>query len=298
MQRLVYYLTIPFLWVVSLLPFSVFYIFSDVICFLVYRIIGYRKKTVTTNLQYAFPEKTRDEILAIRHDFYHHFCDLFLEMIKTGRMSKEQLQQRFKLKNPEELKRIQGLNKGNLLMMAHYASYEWVVALPYQGLTFKSYGIYKKVKNKYFDHLIKSSRGKHGTVMIDKNRIQRQMIKNTRAGKAASYGMIADQAPKGGRTKYWRSFMGHEVPVFIGSEVMAKKLDLAVTYLKITKPKRGYYEVEIIPLADNPKEFADYEITDRYFELLEAQIEQEPAHYLWSHRRWKHVIEDKAVNQK
>src|SRR5699024_9536095 len=108
----------------------------------------------------------------------------------------------------------------------------------------------------------------------------------------SSYGMIADQSPKLQFARYWRPFFNHKVPVFIGSEKLAKRLDLSVTYLKIEKTKRGYYEAELIPITDNPDSLPDYEITDTYFELLEAQIRQNPQNYLWTHKRWKH--ENKA----
>ena len=293
MQRLVYYLDLPLLWLISVLPFSVLYLFSDFICFIVYRIIGYRNKIVTQNLKNAFPEKSATEIRQIKKKFYQHFCDLFLEMIKTASISKKQLNKRFKLKNPKELGRIQNFDKSLIMVFAHYASYEWCIALPYQGLNVESYGIYKKIKNKYFDRLIKSIRAKHGSTLLDAKTVQRTMIHNSQASIAAGYAMIADQSPKKARTKYWREFLGREVPVFIGSEVLAKKLDLSVVYLKIEKPKRGHYEAEVILLAENPSEFKDYELTDRYFELLEGQIKKEPAFYLWSHRRWKHAEKPK-----
>ncbi|MDZ4330180.1 MAG: lipid A biosynthesis acyltransferase, partial [Flavobacterium sp.] len=49
MQFLVFILTFPFLWVISILPFRIFYWFSDFIYVIVYYIIGYRKKTVKEN---------------------------------------------------------------------------------------------------------------------------------------------------------------------------------------------------------------------------------------------------------
>lgn len=288
MQRLIFYLVYPLLWVISKLPYKLFYGLSDIAFVLVYYLVGYRKKVVYNNLKRAFPEKPEAELLKIRKQFYHHFCDIFLEMAKTFSISKTELKNRFHLKNPEELERLEAQNKSYIILLGHYNSYEWVTALPLQGMTYKPYGIYKRLKNKAFDQLIHDSRGKFGTYMLDKQDVIRQMIKDKQAGALAAYGMIADQAPKHGKTKYWRPFFGGKVPVFIGSEVAAKKLDLAVTYLKIEKVKRGYYEAELVPITDMPKILPDYDITDRYFELLEAQIRKNPANYLWSHKRWKH----------
>lgn len=281
-------MTYPLLWGISKLPYRLFYGVSDVAFWWVYHVIGYRKKVVYTNLRQAFPEKSDREIKQIRKKFYHHFCDLFLEMAKTISITSEELKKRFVLKNPEEIKRLEAKGKSYIIMLGHYNSYEWITALKLQGASFKAYGVYKRLKNRSFDKMIHDSRGRFGSHMLDKNDVIRQMIRNQREGIKAVYGMIADQAPKGGRSKYWRPFLGREVPVFIGSEVAAKKLDFAVTYLKIEKVRRGYYQAELIPLTNTPKEFPDYQLTDRYFEMLQTQIRKEPANYLWTHKRWKH----------
>lgn len=288
MQRLAFLLVYPLLWLISKLPYRLFYAFSEAVFVLVYYLIGYRKKVVWRNLQRAFPEKKEAELKRIRKAFYHHFCDIFLEMIKTISLSEKELKARFVLKNPEEMHRLESLGKSNVVMLGHYNSYEWVIALQLQGMKHKAYGIYKALRNPYFDKMIHDSRGKFNTHMLDKDDVARQMIRDKSRGVLASYGMVADQSPKLNSSNYWRPFFGHRVPVFVGSEHLAKRLDYAMTYLKIDKVKRGYYEAELVPLADTPKTTPDFQITDRYFDMLEAQIREHPANYLWTHKRWKH----------
>jgi KDO2-lipid IV(A) lauroyltransferase len=104
--------------------------------------------------------------------------------------------------------------------------------------------------------------------------------------------MVSDQSPMASRAQYWSSFMGIKVPVFNGAEVLARKLDLAVVFLKVSKVKRGYYKAEFIPITRNGKSTKEYEITEQFLRLTEQQIKERPEHYLWTHRRWKH--RDKA----
>ncbi len=289
MKKLLFWIAYPLLWGISKLPYRLFYAFSDFVFLLVFYIIGYRKKVVQHNLKLAFPEKSIGEIKQIRKKFYHHFCDIFLEMIKTLGISERELKKRFVLKNPEELKRLESLEKSCVIMLGHYSSYEWVISLQLQGMTYKAYGIYKKIKNEYFDKLIHDSRGKFGLYLIDKNEVTDQMLRDKVSGMRAFYGMISDQSPRLKKLNYWLDFLGHEVPVFVGSEKMAKKLDFSMTYLKIEKVKRGYYEAEFVPLSDNPGEGEGFQFTEKYFDLLEAQIRQKPEYYLWTHRRFKHA---------
>jgi len=69
---------------------------------------------------------------------------------------------------------------------------------------------------------------------------------------------------------------------------MARKMDLAVVFLKVSKVKRGYYEAEFIPITTSGSNTEKNEITEKFLRLTEQQIKEKPEHYLWTHRRWKH----------
>ena len=144
MQLLIYLIIYPFLWVISILPFPIFYLFSDVVCFLVYRIIGYRKKVVRKNIKLALPHLSKNERLAIEKKFYSHMCDMFLEMVKTMSISQKEMEKRFAFTNMQVYYDLEKKNKSIALMCAHYASYEWVISMNYYT-NFKGYGIYKKL---------------------------------------------------------------------------------------------------------------------------------------------------------
>ena len=166
MQFLAYIVIYPFLWLISILPFRLLYIFSDFIYLLVYYVIGYRRKVVKENLCLVFPKKTDKEIKAISKKFYSHMCDMFLEMIKTLTISRKQLNKRFIIKNPEKLQQLESLNKSIVVMYGHYASYEWSFVVE-NHISLKGIGIYKKIANRYFDNLVKKIRSRYNTELID-----------------------------------------------------------------------------------------------------------------------------------
>ena len=119
----------------------------------------------------------------------------------------------------EHIKReLENLNKGSIIMCAHYASYEWILSAAFYNFKYKTYGIYKKIKNPYFDKLVKEIRSRYDSTIITTLETPKTMMRNKAKGVLVSYGMIADQAPKGGKTDYWREFMGINTPVFVGSE--------------------------------------------------------------------------------
>lgn len=288
MHFLAYILIYPVLWFISILPFRVLYVVSDGLYLLLYYIIGYRKKVVNSNLKLVFPEKTDIEISVIRKKFYKHLCDMFLEMAKTMTISEKELKKRFKIVNPEALQRLEALNKSVILIFGHYASWEWSIVIQ-NYINFKGLAVYKRLANKYFDKLVKAIRSKFNTDLISTKETIHVINDMESKGIKSITGFLSDQSPRLTKEAYWGTFMGIEVPCFTGAERLAKKLDLTTAYLKVTKVKRGYYEAEVMMLAENPNDYKNYELTNMFLQELEKQIYEAPEYYLWTHKRWKHT---------
>ncbi len=288
MQLIIYLLIYPILWLISILPFPVLYFFSDFVYFLTYHLIGYRKKTVRKNLAIALPHLSDKERLLIEKKFYSHLCDLFLEMIKTLTISRTEIEKRYTFSNMDVYYDLEKKEKSIALLCAHYASYEWAVSMNYH-INFKGYGVYKKLANPYFDKLVRKIRSKFKGELIDSKETIPTMASNFRSKTYSLYGLVSDQSPKLNATHHWQKFMGVEVPVHTGGEMLAKKYDMNVIFLRTKKIKRGYYEASLEVLSDDVKSVPNYEITDRFLKLVEQQIIESPEYYLWTHKRWKYM---------
>lgn len=287
MQLLVFFLLYPIIWFISILPFRILYLFSDIVYGLVYYIIGYRKKIVRHNLAMALPHLSEKERLVIEKKSYHHLCDMFLEMIKTMSLSEKEMDKRFTFTNLETLTNMEKEGKSIAVMMAHYASYEWAISLnKYSALT--SYAIYKKIANKHFDKLVKDIRLKFKAVLITTSETIPTIEKNYRDQHLGLYGFASDQSPQLSKTHHWGTFMGLETPVHTGAEMLVKRFDMNVIFLKVKKVKRGYYEATFETMFDQPSTVPNYQISDEFLRRVEKQILEAPEYYLWTHKRWKH----------
>lgn len=287
MQYFIYLLVYPIIWLISILPFRLLYLFSDIVYFLVYRIVKYRKKTVKENLALALPHLSDEERIIIEKKFYHHMCDVFLEMIKTLNISKNEICKRFVFKNIEVYKELEKQGKSIAIICSHYANYEWIISLNYYS-DFSSYGIYKQLKNPYFDKLVHKIRSKFNAKLVTTKKIIPTIIENSKNNILSVYGFASDQSPHIKSAFHWEKFMGIEVPVHTGAEVLSKRYNMNLVYLNTKKIKRGYYEATLETISTNPKEAPNYQLTDHYIKLLEKQIYKEPEYYLWTHRRWKY----------
>ena len=278
-----------------MLPFRFLYLLSDFVFIIVYYIIGYRKKTVRKNIDLTLPHLSKKEKLIIEKKSYQHLCDMFLEMIKTISITENEINKRFTFSNLEVYKNLETKNKSIALMVAHYASYEWVISLNKQ-ISFNGYAIYKKLNNRYFDKLVIDIRKKFKANLITTKETIATIELNFKKNILGLYGFASDQAPRLSVTHYWKNFMGIETNVHTGAEMLSKKYDMNVMFLKTQKIKRGYYIGTFVLLSEDAKNVADYKITDKFLELVEQQIHEAPEFYLWTHNRWKHKKSDQNIN--
>ena len=286
-SKIVYWLTYAGMWLVALLPFRALYALSDGLYFLMRHVVHYRKKVVRRNLRNSFPEKSETELMEIERKFYHYICDYMLEEVKMLRMSFEELCRRMKYDNKEEYLAMIEKHGGIVLLIPHYANYEWLIGM---GSILKPgdvpMQVYKPLKDKYLNELFQRIRSRFGGYNVPKHSTAREIIKLKREGKKMVVGLITDQWPSGNE-KYWTTFLGQETAFLNGAERIAKMMNFPVFYCDLTKPGRGYCVAEFKLMTEKPKETGEGEITEMFADYLEQTIRREPAYWLWSHKRWK-----------
>ncbi|MDG1040240.1 MAG: lysophospholipid acyltransferase family protein [Polaribacter sp.] len=287
MHKLIFYISAPFIWLLSKLPFPILYLISNGLYYLLFYIIGYRKTVVLNNLKLTFPEKSISELKEIRKRFFKHFTDLFIESIKSFSISEKEIKKRYRFKNPEIINEVAKEGKSIILLGAHYANWEWITSIPFV-LNIDVFAAYTKLENKHFEKVIKKNRTKYGITGFKTTDFIKYMMTNIKNKKQGLYILLSDQSPQLKKTYYWKEFFGVKVPIHTGAEMLSKKFDCAVINYSCRKVKRGYYEIEFETITTQPNDFEDYQIMDRYLKITEALIKEEPAHYLWSHKRFKH----------
>jgi KDO2-lipid IV(A) lauroyltransferase len=278
---------LPFIYLLSLLPFRVLYAISDVFFVVLYYGVGYRKDVVRKNLRNSFPEKTEQEINAICKSFYRYFCDLFLETFKTLTISRASMLKHCSI-DPEAEKLFNAFadeNKSLIIVMGHKGNWEWA------GNTFslccrqRLYVIYHPLSNKYFNRLVVKMRTRFGTKLIAMKDTFRDMVQHRDELNATAF--IADQTPIPDKA-YWMSFLNQDTPVFLGTEKIAQKMKYPIVYVSVKKIKRGYYTLTADTLKMPPYITTEGEITEAHTKRLENDIIEQPETWLWTHRRWKH----------
>lgn len=288
-SKIAYYI---FILPISILPYFLLYALSDFVFLIMYYIVGYRKKVVFSNIKNSFPEKTEKEHKAIMRKFYRHLCDLILESLKGFSISEKQVRKRLKVRNPEVVDKYFKQGKDVIFVGGHYNNWE-MLALGI-GLVSKHIpvGIYKPLKNKFFNQKILDSRQKYGLIMCPMKQTKTYFDKKLDKPKAIIFG--ADQRPKHAKKAYWMQFLNQDTPVSFGVEKFGKEYNLPIIFGAIYKVKRGHYEFEYDLLVENPADTEYGEISRLHTERLEKDILDAPQYWLWSHKRWKHKRPEKT----
>lgn len=254
------------------------------------RVIKYRKDVVSKNVQNSFPDLDATQHKVIINRFYRHFADLIVESIKLFSISKKQVIERCKIKNPELIETFYNQGRHIILVGGHYNNWEMLAVAMDSQVKHTIVGIYAPLSNKFFNKVFAESRTKYGTELVSKRHVKEYFEQLNKSLKAIVFG--SDQSPQHIRDNtYWTNFLNQDTAVMFGAEKYATENDLPVVYFSINKVRRGHYETEFSIITDAPKSMAYTEITEKHTRMLEAQIQDCPEYYLWTHKRWKHKRE-------
>lgn len=286
------------LWLIAALPLFVLYALSRVLAFFLFYILKYRRKVVAENLLRSFPEKSEKERHHIAKKFYLNLADIIHETVKFRHLSPRQLQKHVSYRNPEVIKPFFDKKQSFIIVTGHLGNWEWIgksasIRYPDCGIV-----LTKPLKDKFFENYMTNTLRlrKVSGLIIPYKEAFRHLI---RTRKDFSYSMIlGDQTPARGEINFWTTFLNQDTPFYLGTEKIAKTLNMPVVFMRVFKPKQGRYEVSYEVITTSPKDTEEHEITLKHIHMLEDHIKAYPDLWLWSHKRWKHKMREgeKLIN--
>ena len=260
---------------------------SSVIAYLVHNIFGYRKEVSYKNIKNSFPKKAKSDILAIQKDFYKHLVYLALENIKYVRtgVPLEKIKAHTK-----ELDTYLAQGRSIMVLVGHYGIWEYISCMTrhIKKHSYICYSGYYPTKYDSINSIVTKYRSIFGGEMVASDQVLRTLLdKNT--PKKHLICMFPDQSVFPSKTNYWIDFLGQKSIASSAPEKLAKRKDYVVLYGAVIPSGEGNYSIHIKLITDRAKETEDAYITQRFHNLLEEDIHQNPPYWLWSHRRWKHT---------
>jgi KDO2-lipid IV(A) lauroyltransferase len=272
---------------IGLLPAPLLYVFSNLLSFIAFWIIGYRRDVVKKNLESSFPGIQNNELKRLTNLFYKNLADILLEGIWAFTISRKQILIRYRLINPEVIMQFSEAGQSIIGVTSHYANWEWGSLSASLQTDYNIVAFYKPLNNIYIDKFVRWSRSRFGTTLaaINETTLTFEKCKDVKT----LFLMAADQGmpKKFSERAYWIQFLNHDTPFLHGMEKHARLNNLPVIYVDIQRVRRGYYTLELSVLTTKPLELEKGVLTEMYARKLESIIIKKPENWLWSHNRFK-----------
>lgn len=262
----------------SIIPIQLLYIKSIGLRVLNRHIIKYRLHTTRKNLKLAFPElssKKRKDLIA---QFYYHFFNVIVEILKSFSFNKKTIISRVNIKNQSDIEKIIQNKKQIVLIGSHYGNWEWLLLRIGLIDQINLSAVYKPLSNTIFDKILFKTRTKFGTQLVALKKWKYFIL--NKKNKTNTFLFISDQVPENTKNGVRIKFLNQSTLFHKGAEKTAKLLNAEVFYIDMEIVKKGYYNIEF-------KKIKSKNITEEYVNFLETTIKKNPMAWLWSHNRWK-----------
>jgi Kdo2-lipid IVA lauroyltransferase/acyltransferase len=255
----------------------------------VYSPLGYRRGVAMSNLRRAFPQKSNSELERIARGAFENVGIALLELTWFPSMTREQLGNMVHFDRPEILRNAYDKGKGLIILTAHFGNWELLGQSFIVNIGFPVNGLAKTQSNPLINKKINERRSRVGNRVIQMETSLREVVRALRNGEAV--GLVADQAAP--KENVPVEFFGTMVPTHQGPSAFCLKMRCPMVAVFSVRRPDGSYDaiVQEVPTEDLPDDSEENitELTRRHTRITEDIIRKHPDHWLWQHKRWKHL---------
>lgn len=253
------------------------------------RILPVRRRVALENLRFAFPEMKEQERERIAAGAFRNYGITMVELLWFPRLTPERIAMLIQPIHLERLSDAAARGHGVILLSGHLGNWE----LGALGMGFLSRIpftiIVQTQNNRLVDRLINRHRCMFGNKVVPMGPSVREIIRTLQQGGVV--GIAPDQS--GPEEGVFVEFFGRSVATHQGPAAFALRVG-APLILGITERQvDGTYTVKLeeVSMSDLTEATEENikELTQRHTSLLELHIRRRPDHWLWMHRRWKHL---------
>ncbi|HCJ66453.1 MAG TPA: hypothetical protein DHV62_03800 [Elusimicrobia bacterium] len=245
-----------------------------------------RRKIVTDNLKYAFPEKKEQERIQIAKKVWDNIGITAAEFIKMQQLAHGNLLHYIKIQGEEYLKESLATGKGGILFSAHFCNWEIVHA----ALSLKGYpilAIARPLENPLVDRFVNLIRESFGTKIISAKNSIGQALNWLRTNRLL-YVLLDQRITEG---DIYVNFLNRPAATSPIVALLARRTGTAVIPIYSVRKEDGIIEIYVeeplkIKMVNNIRENTLLN-TVIFSRIIEGWIEKYPHYWFWVHNRWK-----------
>jgi KDO2-lipid IV(A) lauroyltransferase len=284
-HRLEYALLLSVKTAIRFIPFFLYRRFSKLLKALVIRFDQRHFLQVERNLVLAFPDMENSRRNGLREKIYTHFSSLFSEWIYLfvhHRRPRNALP--ISIKNPEHLQTLLNLNRGGILVSAHFGNWELIPYILKDLLPTPLIAIARPMNNPLVEALVQKFRRFMGSQIIYKHGALRKIITNLKDNRLI-YLLIDQNAVP--REAVFVDFFSQKISAIASAAQLHIKRKAPILPLFL------HYEADRIvlefqaPIIDAGADQTVASLTQQLTASIEEQIRLYPDQWFWFHNRWK-----------
>lgn len=273
------WLLLGLMWLIAHLPYSAQMRVGSAIGSLLYHVARERRRVAHINLALAFPEYTDQERTALVKVIFKETGKALPETCIAWFRDPRELNIKWDVENIEQLVAAAESERGVLLLGAHFSCVDICGALIGTLLDYDT--LHRPHGNPLMNYFQCRGRLRFVGALIEK-RDMRSMIKRLKNGRVIFY---APDQDLGRKYSVFVPFFGVNTATVTATAKLAKVADAQV-FLALTLRTPAGYRMRAI--EGSALSTGDIEAdTAAYNAWLESEIRQQPAQYLWLHKRFK-----------
>ncbi len=289
MEWAMYFPTLLLIFFVGILPLGFALSVGRGIGNFAFYVIRFRRHVVLGNLRFVFGDQLSEkEIHKMAVEAYHEAMMALIELFRAARATPENFEYPAEFENLDEIFERQKQGGPAIVCVPHAANFYLTGFVAGQrGVKFTT--LVKQLNAPQYEKMLDSTRKRFGMDAVSNlNTSIRHLARLLKAGKWVA--MLPDQnARKGGVVV---DFLGKPARTFRGPAVLHLLTDAPIIIAVDTRskedPKKHYIRTIFVPPFERSGDRqADIQaLTKLISDLMSEVILENPAQYLWFHRRW------------
>lgn len=263
--------------------------FANLLAIIFFYVIPIRKSVVIENLKKAFPEKSEKDIKNLAFKNFVSVGITFMEIMAFQKMHKAEILALSTINNLHLANEKIQNGKGVILLTAHIAN--WELGALFMGLVLDKQinVLVKKQRNRLVANWMSDIREKFTNKEVPLGVSVRELYKTLVQG--GIVGIVGDQRAKK-EDGVVVNFFNQPTFTFQGFAALGIKNKIPILVVLAERLTNGKYLIDITEihydnLPDTNSEKIR-ELNQRYMNILENKIRENPEQWLWMHNIWKY----------
>jgi len=263
--------------------------FANLLAIIFFYVIPIRKSVVISNLKKAFQEKSEKDIKCLAFKNFVNIGITFMEIMAFQKMKKDEILDLATVNNLHLAEEKIKNGKGLILLTAHIAN--WELGALFMGLLLNKQinVLVKRQRNRLVAKWMSDVREKFTNKEIPLGVSVRELYKTLIQGGVV--GIVGDQRAKK-EDGVIVNFFNQATLTFQGFAALGIKNKVPILVVLAERLTNGKYLIDITEihydnLPDTNSEKIR-ELNQRYMNILENKIRENPEQWLWMHNIWKY----------